>query len=487
MIKKIVPFLLASTLAFSAPQRPNIVYLICDDLGYGDVHCLAPETSKIATPCADQLAKEGMIFTDAHSGSSVCTPTRYGIMTGRYAWRTPLQKGVVTGFAPNIIPKERPTVASFLKNQGYHTAIIGKWHMNFQYIAPGETEHLTRKGNKRPPVGSTIPDGPLTRGFDYFHGFHHAREMEAVMENDRIIKHEDPIHMLPRLTKKVVEYVDSRAGKEKPFFLYVPLGSPHTPILPSKKWQGKSDLGAYGDFVMETDAVLGEISKALDRHGMTKNTLVIFTSDNGCSKAADIPALAKQGHQVSAHLRGSKADIWEGGHRIPFIARWPGKIAPSSTSDQLICLTDLIATTAGILEKKVPVGSAEDSVSFLPALSGEPIVSTRRGVIHHSVSGHFAYRLGKWKLALAKGSGGWSSPKENQVGDDQPPAQLYDLEKDPSEKTNLYLKKPKVVKMLLTHLEEDVARGRTTDGPPSANDFPDIKLWKSEKSPPKKK
>ncbi|MDB4781769.1 arylsulfatase [Akkermansiaceae bacterium] len=421
MIKKIVPFLLTSTLAFSAPQRPNIVYLICDDLGYGDVHCLAPETSKIATPCADQLAKEGMIFTDAHSGSSVCTPTRYGIMTGRYAWRTPLQKGVVTGFAPNIIPKERPTVASFLKNQGYHTAIIGKWHMNFQYIAPGETEHLTRKGNKRPPVGSTIPDGPLTRGFDYFHGFHHAREMEAVMENDRIIKHEDPIHMLPRLTKKVVEYVDSRAGKEKPFFLYVPLGSPHTPILPSKKWQGKSDLGAYGDFVMETDAVLGEISKALDRHGMTKNTLVIFTSDNGCSKAADIPALAKQGHQVSAHLRGSKADIWEGGHRIPFIARWPGKIAPSSTSDQLICLTDLIATTAGILEKKVPVGSAEDSVSFLPALSGEPIVSTRRGVIHHSVSGHFAYRLGKWKLALAKGSGGWSSPKENQVGDDQPP------------------------------------------------------------------
>ncbi|MDB4318135.1 sulfatase-like hydrolase/transferase, partial [bacterium] len=197
MIKKIVPFLLTSTLAFSAPQRPNIVYLICDDLGYGDVHCLAPETSKIATPCADQLAKEGMIFTDAHSGSSVCTPTRYGIMTGRYAWRTPLQKGVVTGFAPNIIPKERPTVASFLKSAGYHTAIIGKWHMNFQYIAPGETTPLTRKGNKRPPVGSTIPDGPLTRGFDYFHGFHHAREMEAVMENDRVIKHEDPIKMLP--------------------------------------------------------------------------------------------------------------------------------------------------------------------------------------------------------------------------------------------------------------------------------------------------
>ncbi len=474
------------TASIAVAAKPNIVYLICDDLGYGDIQCLAPKTSKIATPCADQLAKEGMIFTDAHSGSSVCTPTRYGIMTGRYSWRTPLQKGVVVGFAPNIIAENRPTVASFLKTQGYHTGIVGKWHMNFDYRDSKSKELLKRKKHKRPPVGSLIADGPLTRGFDYFHGFHHAREMEAVMENDRVIEHDDPINMLPRLTKKVVEYIDSRAGKEDPFFLYVPLGSPHTPILPSKAWQGKSKLGKYGDFVMETDAVLGAISKALKKHGMSENTLVIFTSDNGCSKAADIPKLAAGGHQVSAYLRGSKADIWEGGHRIPFIVRWPGKVAPGTNSDQLICLTDLLATTAGILEEKVPAGSGEDSVSFLPALSGKPIVSARRGVIHHSVSGHFAYRLGKWKLALAKGSGGWSAPKENQVAKDQAPAQLYDLESDPSETTNLYLKKPEIVKRLLTHLEEDVARGRTTDGPASANDFPDIRLWKSGKAPARK-
>ncbi|MDG1872625.1 MAG: arylsulfatase [Mariniblastus sp.] len=463
-----------------AQQSSNIVYIICDDLGYGDIQCLNLQSGKIKTPHADQLAKQGMIFSDAHSGSSVCTPTRYGIMTGRYAWRTKLQKGVVTGFAPNLIAKHRPTVASFLKSNGYDTAIIGKWHLNFQYLDPDSGKAYTQKEHKTPPVGATIPDGPIHRGFDYFHGFHHARNMEAVIENNKVIAHDPTINMLPRLTQKCVEYIDGRAKSNAPFFLYVPLGSPHTPIVPTPEWQGKSGLGQYGDFVMQTDNVVGEVTKALARNGLTENTLVIFTSDNGCSKAADIKNLAKQGHIVSAHLRGSKADIWDGGHRIPFIARWPGKIRPGTTCDQLICLTDLFKTVSEIVGKPAPSNSCEDSVSILPAFAGKPIQSSRRGVVHHSISGHFAYRSGPWKLILAKASGGWSSPKENQAKKSDPEAQLYNMSIDVGEKNNLYTSNPEVANQLLGELTTCIAEGRSTSGPQSKNDVDEIILWKSK-------
>jgi arylsulfatase A len=488
-MKTLFPALLVTILSAlaTASEKPNIVYIICDDLGYGDIHCLAPETSKIPTPHADRLASDGMIFTDAHSGSSVCSPTRYGLMTGRYSWRTRLQRGVVTGFAPSLIDKDRPTVASFLKSRGYHTAAIGKWHLDFEYLNPKSGERYTQKKHKTPPVGAKIPDGPIHRGFDYYHGFHHARNMEAVIENDRVIAHDDVINMLPRLTRKSVEYIESRAGKDEPFFLYVPLGSPHTPIVPTREWQGKSGLGAYGDFVMQTDNVVGEITAALKKHGMSENTLVIFTSDNGCSKAAGIEKLAQQGHLVSAHLRGSKADIWDGGHRIPFIVRWPGKVAPGTHCDQLICLTDLFATVANVVDTKVPPSSCEDSVSFLPALVGKKIESSRAGVIHHSFSGHFAYRQDQWKFLLARGSGGWSSPKENEVAASAPVAQLYDLAADPGEKTNLCLEEPQVAKRLLTQLKKEVLGGRSTAGPKSKNDVDNIVLWKSGTEPKKRK
>ena len=480
--------LIAFGLNTARADKPNIVFVLCDDLGYGDIHCLNPERGKIPTPGVDRLAKEGMIFTDAHSGSSVCSPTRYGLLTGRYSWRTRLQRGVVQGFKPCLIAEDRPTVASFLKSQGYHTAMVGKWHLDFQYQDPETGEIIKRprrqKGNAKKkglaPVGSKIPDGPLARGFDFFHGFHHAGDMKAVIENDEVILHEDEINMLPRLTREAVQYIDDRAKEpEQPFFLYVPYGSPHTPILPTKPWQGKSGLGSYGDFVMETDDGFAQILKALDRNGLTENTLVIFSTDNGCSKAAKIPKLQEQGHFPSANLRGSKADIWDGGHRVPFIVRWPGEIEAGSTSDQTICLTDLFATCAELIEQPLPPESAEDSVSFLPAVRGQQIESTRVGVIHHSISGHFAYRLGRWKLCLAKASGGWSFPTEQQAPKGSPVAQLYDMQSDPGELTNLYESRPEVVKELLAQLESDVARGRSTAGEDSQNDA-EIKLWKSK-------
>lgn len=465
-----------------AQDRPNIVFILCDDLGYGDIQCLNPENGKIKTPSVDQLAAEGMIFTDAHSGSSVCTPTRYGLMTGRYSWRTTLQSGVVQGFAPNLIAEDRPTVASFLQAQGYHTGIVGKWHLNFQYADADSGEIFTRgrKKGKLAPVGSKIPDGPVTRGFDYFHGFHHAGDMKGVIENDTVIAHEKEVHMLPRLTSKAVEYIDARAAdQETPFFLYVPYGSPHAPVVPTKEWQGKSGLNKHADFVMQTDDGVGQIMAALEKHGLTENTLIIFSADNGTSKGANIAQLKKMGHLVSAGFRGSKADLWDGGHRVPFVVRWPGHVAAGSTSDQLICLIDLFATLSDLTDQALPAGSAEDSVSFLPALSGKPIISTRSGVIHHSISGHFAYRQGKWKLLLAKGSGGWSSPKENQVPKGSPEAQLYDMEADPGETTNLYESHPEVAARLLAQLESDVIRGRSTAGPELKNDTDEIVLWKT--------
>ena len=365
---------------------------------------------------------------------------------------------------------------------------MGKWHLDFQYADPDSGEILRRakgkKGETLAPVGSKIPDGPVNRGFDYFHGFHHAGDMKGVIENDTVIEHDEVINMLPRITEKAVAYIDSRAkaDKEQPFFLYVPFGSPHTPIVPTKEWQGKSGLGDYGDFVMQTDGGFGEILEALDRNGFSENTLVIFTSDNGCSKAANIKGLEKKGHFPSANLRGSKADLWEGGHRVPFVVRWPGMVKAGSESKQLICLTDLMATCAGILNVSVPEGSGEDSVSFLPALEGKAIVSSRKGVIHHSVSGHFGYRQGQLKLLLARGSGGWTAPGEKAAKKEgAPKAQLYDLSSDLGERANQYEVIPDVADSLLEQLKRDVARGRSTDGAPAKNDTDEIILWKSER------
>jgi len=433
------------TAATMATEKPNIVFLFCDDLGYGDVQILNPKNGKIKTPHIDSIAKSGMI--------------------------------------PNLIDKDRPTVATFLKAQGYHTGIVGKWHLNFLYHSAETGKELKANKEFTAPVGAILPDGPTTRGFDYFHGIHHARSMKAIIEGDKVVAHDDEINFLPRITKKSVEYINERAkNKDQPFFLYVPFGSPHTPILPTKEWQGKSGINSYADFVMQNDDSVGKIIQALKDNEIYNNTLIIFSSDNGCSKEANIPELISKDHYPSADLRGSKADIWDGGHRVPFIVSWHGKVSAGSTTDTTICLTDIFSTCVDLLGAKTPQPSCEDSVSFLPLLKGQAIETTRKGIVHHSVSGHFAYRMGDWKLALAKASGGWTAPTEAKVKKQKiSKAQLYNLAEDLSEQNNLYTTNPEKAQELLSQLEKDVISGRSTEGPPSKNDIKNIKLWKNNK------
>ena len=471
----------------TARSKPNIVYIICDDLGYGDVQCLNPERGKIPTPKIDQLASEAMVFTDAHSGSSVCTPTRYGVLTGRYAWRTSLQNGVLSGgheFEP-LIGEERLTVPELLKKAGYNTAAMGKWHLGFAITDTEGKQVDVYQGEKRPglaPVGSVIPNGPTTRGFDTYIGFHHSASMETVIKDGKVIKHMPTIKMLQFLGDHACSYIEKKAAGEEPFFLYLALNSPHTPIVPSEAWQGKSGMGAYADFVMETDDVVGQVIDALDKNGIAENTLVFFTSDNGCSYP---PAKGKHlekeyGHYPSANFRGSKSDIWEGGHRVPFVVRWPGKIEANSTNNELICLTNLLATCAEITGQEIPENAGEDSYSILPLLINKDAKSAYEMVVHHSIHGKFSIRKGKWKLEFCPGSGGWTGPNDKTARKKGlPEIQLYNMELDEEEQNNVYDKYPEVVEELITELIKLVENGRSTEGEPQKNDA-EIDIFKRD-------
>lgn len=453
--------------------RPNILYILADDFGYGDVQCLNPTRGKIKTPHLDRLAGEGMTFTDAHSGSAVCTPTRYGLLTGRYAWRTRLQQGVLDGGNDEpLIAADRLTVASFLKQHGYATACIGKWHLGFQSDA--KSGKGAKAGGSGLPVGAKIIGGPVTRGFDHFFGCSNARTMASLIENDRVIESIEPVAMLPRLARRTTDYLRERAAAARagqPFFLYLPLTSPHTPIVPAAEWQGRSGLNAYADFVMQTDAVVGEVLAALEREGLAANTLVVFTADNGCSPQAKTDELERAGHFASGTWRGYKADIWEGGHRVPFFVRWPGRVKPGSQSAQLICHSDLLATCAELLGAKLPATAGEDSLSILPALLGTDKAPLHEAVVHHSIHGRFAIRQGNWKLALCAGSGGWGQPGDADAAQrGLPAAQFYDLAADPAEIKNLHAQHPAVVARLTQLLDMWIANGRSTPGPPQQND-----------------
>jgi len=461
-------------------EKPNIILIFADDMGYGEIEALNPDRSKIPTPHLNSLAASGRVFTDAHTTSSVCTPSRYALLTGRYNWRTRLQHGVVTGGNKPLIPKDRLTVPALLKQAGYSTAMVGKWHLEHEYMVPTELQTAilskpTKELMPAPyPVGTKILEGPITRGFESYYGFHHSREMSSIVRDDVIEKEINVIKVLPSLTDEVVKLIDQKAdaGKDgKPFFIYFAQNSPHTPIAPSKDWQGKTKLGTYGDFVAQTDASVGSVLEALKRNGLSENTMVIFSTDNGTSRAANIESLQSKGHFPSAQFRGSKADIWDGGHRVPFIARWPGVIPPGSHSDQLICLSDMIATFAELVSIKLPDNAAEDSWSFLPALKGQSITNPRISVVHHSINGRFAFRYGEWKLIFAPGSGGWTAPKDIRATEQGlPDLQLYNLAVDIGETTNLYDSHKNQIQLLTTRLQKIVAEGRSTPGPTQKND-----------------
>jgi arylsulfatase A-like enzyme len=461
----------------AAEPPPNIVLILADDLGIGDLGCYNRD-SKIPTPHMDRLAREGMRFTDAHSPSGVCTPTRYGLLTGRYAWRTRLKQGVLQGEDAMLIEEGRMTLASLLKQKGYATSCVGKWHLG---LGPTKPTDYTKP--MRP--------GPLTVGFDYFFGIPASLDMVpyVYVENEQTVelptakigdsasqreggtgfwrggaiapsfKH---IDVLPKCSEKALAFLErqTKERRGKPFFLYLPLSAPHTPWLPTKEWAGKSKAGPYGDFVMQTDHVVGQVLGKLDQLKLTDNTLVILTSDNG---AHWLPTdIEKYDHRANGPWRGQKADSWEGGHRVPFLVRWPGQVKSGTISNETICHVDFLATFAEIVATRLPEEAGEDSFSWLTVLrgtgEGRPI---RPFTILHSSQGLFVIRQGSMKYIDGLGSGGFSLPRTEKPIAGGPTGQLYDLTADPAEKENLSLKQPKEAERLKALLEEAKRKGRT--------------------------
>lgn len=454
---------------------PNIVVILTDDQGYGDVTAFNP-ASRIPTPHIDQLAREGLRFTDAHTSSSVCTPTRYALLTGRYSWRTALKKGVLWGNGDALIEPGRTTIASMLKARGYHTAVVGKWHLGLHWAAkPGATvDRTTTQGpTEWIDYAQPITGGPLDVGFDEFFGIPASLDMRdyVYVDGNRVV--EQPTGRLPGIpqgvpgfhrpgaaapsfrpesvlddvTARAVRVIETQARAGKPFFLYVPFAAPHTPMLPTGAFVGRTPLGPYGDFVAQTDAAIGTVLAALARTRQAERTIVIFASDNGPAPAGGIASLLPRGHDAAGGWRGTKHTLYEGGTRVPFVVRWPGVVAPGGVTNRTIVISDVLRTVADAVGAPVPDRAAEDSVSFLPVLRN-PATTTplHEAIVMQSDAGAFAIRQGKWKLLLAPGDG-----RASDIGappDGRPAVQLYDLEADPKETTNLQAAHPDVVKRL---------------------------------------
>ena len=492
-------FLGAARSANARPPKPNILIILADDLGYGDVQCYNREHGKIPTPNIDRLAAEGMRFTDGHSSSGVCSPSRYTLLTGRYHWRTRLQTGIVGVFGDPLIAPDRLTIAGLAKQHGYRTACIGKWHLGWDWPIPGAQRQLFQIGNSksdeasptdahlaawRDVFGKLIPGGPTTRGFDEYFGTDVPNwPPYCFIENNRTVG--IPSELLPARLLKQPPLLASRPGpalkdwkfeailptlgdracasirryaeQKEPFLLYLPLTSPHEPLAVSASWKGKSGLNIYADFVMETDAIVGRVLDSLAKSGMADNTLVIFTSDNGKAAYTGAAELESKGHYSSGPLRGYKTMVYEGGHREPFIVRWPGVVKPGSVCDQLIHQADILATLADIFTVKLPDKAGEDSFSLMPLLKGadKPI---REHAVSCAASGIPGLRAGSWKLILA------ADPKANTD------VQLYNLDTDIGETKNVAAEQAERVAQMKALLEKLIATGRSTSGAPQKND-----------------
>ncbi|NOR73818.1 MAG: sulfatase-like hydrolase/transferase [Draconibacterium sp.] len=501
----LILFMLATVLFASCgtqSEQPNIVIILVDDMGYGDPQCYMPD-SKIPTPNIDKLATEGIRFTDAHSPSSVCTPTRYSILTGRYAWRTRLKSGVLGPYNQPLIEADRLTIPKMLKKKGYTTALIGKWHLGMQWGTKAGVELPTFWDRNFNVSGidhtKTITAGPNTAGFETYFGVDVPNfPPYTFIENDKVLNLptvQKPSNMygsaglmvpgwkldeiLSTFTTKAVEFIDNYAAKntDNPFYLHVNTTSPHTPIVPAAEFIGTSGAGPYGDLVNQTDYTLGEILKALERNSFTENTLVIFTSDNGSPARAGDPfvhgtefqytrsVITMFGHNPNAPNRGIKADIYDGGHRIPFIVKWPGHVPVNKVSNEPFSAIDIMATLAKIVDFELPANSAEDSEDISQLFFGKNIgidageTPLREAIIHHSVIGAFAIRQGKWKMIPQKGSGGWTNAKSIADAKNEPNGQLYDLDADPGETNNLWEQNPEIVNDLQVLLDEIKTKG----------------------------
>lgn len=486
----------------SSDNAPNIIYILADDLGIGDLS-IYNENSKIKTPNLDQMGAQGMMFTDAHTSSSVCTPTRYGILTGRYSWRTPLKQFVTWGNSPMLVKDDRLTVADMLKQHGYKTAVIGKWHLGLNWsMKEGgkEYEYYTGIEDRFEPslidYGKPLKKGALDLGFDYSYLISASLNMPpyVYIENDQVVrrpyqvserkkdefpyahwikgdispdfKHEE---VLPVFVDKAVSYIQENGRKQQPFFLYIPLPAPHNPILPIAPWKGKSKINPYADFVLMIDDLVGEIFEAIEKSGIGENTMVIFTSDNGCAKNANFSVLKEKGHNPSYIYRGSKGSYYEGGHRVPFLVKWPEKIKPGSISDTAVCTTDFMATCAEIVDYRLQDDEGEDSYSMMPLFEQREGYQ-RTSIVHHSLRGIFAIRKGNWKLILSPNSGILPNGKPENLPEKLPEYMLYDLEEDIGETDNVAAQYPDKVRELKELLIQQIHDGRSTPGKKQAND-----------------